>query len=51
MSVQGGGEAGVKELVEEIHIGLFVWEIIDEMVDIDGDINTVDTSGRTRKVI
>ena len=35
----------------EIHIGLFIWEVINEAVDIDGDINTVDISGRMREVV
>ena len=38
-------------MARKIYIGLFVWEVIDEAMGIDGDINTVDADGRTRKVI
>ena len=51
MPVQGSGEVGVKELAGKICIGLFIWEIIDMVVSIDGDIDTVDTGGGMRKVV
>ena len=50
MSVKSGGEARVKELTREIYVGLLIQEIIDEAVSIDGDVDAVDTSGKTRKV-
>ena len=38
-------------MVGEIHISLFIQEVIDEVVGMDGDIDAVDTSRRMRKVI
>ena len=35
----------------KICVGLFIWEIIDKVVSIDGDIDTVDIGGKMRKVI
>ena len=41
----------VKKLAGEIGIGLFVWEVIDKAMGIDGDVNAVDADGRMREVI
>ena len=47
----GSGKAGVEELAGKICIGLLIWEVVDKVMGIDRDVNTIDTDGRTREVI
>ena len=41
----------VKELTRQVCVCLFIREVIDKTMGIDGDINTVDINGRAGKVI
>ena len=42
---------GVEELTRQIHIGLFVWEVIDEAMGIYRNINTKNSGGGVEEFI
>ena len=41
----------VKKLAEEICVELFIQEVVDEAMGIDGDVNAVDANGGMREII
>ena len=46
MSVQSGGKTGVKELTGQISVELVIWEVVDQTMGIDRDVNAEDPSSR-----
>ena len=46
MSVQSSGETGVKELTGQISVELVIWEVVDQTMGVDRDVNTEDPSSR-----